>query len=166
MRPCVGRSGGHAGVVLALDGRCRAGPAGLVSDCGPGVFLQGLAVYGPHGAPLPGPALEWPVVERALRFAEERRIACCAFLGDACAATFMNPFLEELHTRYYEPLSEVMPLEELLAGPAVKKLLYMTEPQEIDDVVKPRMERMLAGTSADTTQAVDSMLEVVPRGAV
>lgn len=76
----------------------------------------------------------------------------------------MTPYIKELHTRYYEPLSEVMPLEELLAGPEVKKLLFMTEPCEIDDVVKPHMERLMAESSADTTQAVDSMLEIVPRG--
>ena len=141
-----------------------AGPEGLVYHGGPGVFLQGLATYGPSGTLLQGPSLDWDVVETALQFAEEKRISCCAFLGDTCAATFMTPYLKELHTRYYEPLSEVMPLEDLLAGPAVKKLLFMTEPQEIDDVVKPHLERMMAGTTADTTQAVDSMLEVVPRG--
>lgn len=141
-----------------------AGSGGLVYHGGPGVFLQGLATYGPCGSLLQGPSLEWDVVEAALRFAEDKRIACCAFLGDTCAATFMTPYLEELHTRYYEPLSQVMPLEDLLAGPEIKKLLFMTEPHEIDDLVKPEMERMMAGTTADTTQAVDSMLEIVPRG--
>eukprot|EP00892_Ulva_mutabilis_P006781 jgi/Ulvmu1/4475/UM002_0200.1 len=150
--------------ISACSSAGLAGKSGIVHDSGPGVFLQGLATYGPSGEPLRGPSLEWSVVETALQFAEEQRISCCAFLGDTCATTFMTPYLKELHTRYYEPLSEVMPLAELLAGPEVKKLLFMTEPHAIDEVVKPQMEKLMAGTSADTTQAVDSMLEIVPRG--
>jgi hydroxymethylpyrimidine pyrophosphatase-like HAD family hydrolase len=59
---------------------------------------------------------------------------------------------------------QVITLDELLAGPAVKKLLFMSSPQEIASKVVPDIEAMLVGTDAESTQAVDSMLEVVPRG--
>lgn len=46
--------------------------------------------------------------------------------------------LQELHTRYYEPLAEVKPsINALLAGLPVKKLLFMTDPARIDALVKP-----------------------------
>ncbi len=43
---------------------------------------------------------------------------------------FDLPGMQELHSRYYEPLSRVLPsLGALLAGPRVCKLLFMTQPQ-------------------------------------
>lgn len=58
---------------------------------------------------------------------------------------------------------QVITLDELLVGPAVKKLLFMSSPDEISGKVMPDLAR-LVGTHAESTQAVDSMLEVVPRG--
>jgi hypothetical protein len=46
----------------------------------------------------------------------------------------------------------------------VRKLLFMTDPEEIATKVKPQIEEQLIGTGAESTQAVDSMLEVVPEG--
>lgn len=49
--------------------------------------------------------------------------------------------LQELHTRYFEPLSIVPPtLEAMLAGPPVKKLLFMTDPSVVDSQLKPHWQ--------------------------
>lgn len=61
-------------------------------------------------------------------------------------------------------LMQVITLDELLAGPVVKKLLFMSHPEEISEKVMPDIDASLIGTDAESTQAVDSMLEVVPRG--
>lgn len=46
--------------------------------------------------------------------------------------------MQELHTRYYEPLARIAPsLEDILQGPPVKKLLFMTDPAVIDSDLKP-----------------------------
>jgi hypothetical protein len=74
---------------------------------GPGLFLQGLATYGPAGEYLPGPLLERTVVRRCLQYALDSGIACTAFLGDTCAAPFVDAHLERLHSVYYEPPSQV-----------------------------------------------------------
>ena len=48
---------------------------------------------------------------------------------------------QELHNRYFEPLSEVAPsLAALEAGPPVKKLLFMTDPAVISGHVEPYWE--------------------------
>lgn len=47
----------------------------------------------------------------------------------------------------------------------MKKLLFMSTPKEISEKVMPAIEASLVGTEAESTQAVDSMLEVVPAGA-
>jgi hypothetical protein len=74
---------------------------------GPGVFLQGLATYGPDGSLLDGPSLPWDVVRKCFEYSERERVSLCAFLGDTCVTTRMTSVLEELHVRYYEPLAQV-----------------------------------------------------------
>jgi hypothetical protein len=74
---------------------------------GPGLYLQGLATYGPAGEALPGPSLQPDIVQLCFEYSETSSVACLAFLGDTCVSTSMDPCLEELHTRYYEPLAEV-----------------------------------------------------------
>ena len=59
---------------------------------------------------------------------------------------------------------QVQTLHEILHGPAVRKILFMDTERTIQDTVLPHFRDCLAGTEADWTQAVDTMLEVVPRG--
>lgn len=59
-----------------------------------------------------------------------------------------------------------MSLEDILAGPPVKKILFMAKKEAIEGNVVPHFEQVLVGTGADWTQAVDTMFEVVPRGAL
>lgn len=165
----------------------------MVSESGPGIFLQGLAVYDLQGVPLSSPNLSPEVVADAFRYSLKYDIPLCAFLGDVCATLKMHPeievcsgalqhrngraqqancltiamlsvlissgrsaeavfrcictqclcpaLLQELHTRYYEPLSVVPPtLEALLAGPPVKKLLFMTDPSVVESQLKPHWQ--------------------------
>lgn len=53
--------------------------------------------------------------------------------------------LQELNTRYFEPLPTVLPsLQDIKAGPPVKKLLFMTDPSVVDGKLKPHWRvRML-----------------------
>ena len=49
--------------------------------------------------------------------------------------------MQELHQRYYEPLARIAPsLEEIVQGPPMKKLLFMTDPAVIENDLKPLWE--------------------------
>ncbi len=77
--------------------KARAASAGeglVVSETGPGVFLQGLAVYDLAGRALPSPNLPPGVVSDAFRFAMEHDVPLSAFLGDVCVTLKMHPELE------------------------------------------------------------------------
>jgi hypothetical protein len=52
-----------------------------------------------------------------------------------------------------------------MAGPPVIKILFIASESTIEANVIPHFEAALARTSASWTQAVDTMLEVVPVGA-
>mmetsp|Transcript_20617 Transcript_20617/g.62091 ORF Transcript_20617/g.62091 Transcript_20617/m.62091 type:complete len:408 (+) Transcript_20617:193-1416(+) len=142
-----------------------AGKGGVVWEGGPGIFLQGLAVHALDGTPLPSPNLPPQVVRAAFEYATKHDVPLSAFLGDTCSTLKMHPELEELHYRYFEPLSDVVPsLAELEAGPPVKKMLFMTDPSVISGKVAPHWQQELVGSGAETMMAVDNMLEVVPQG--
>ena len=131
----------------------------------PGVFLNGVLVYARKGALAFQRQLPFDAVEDALNLAAEAGVAAAAFTGDHCFALAPSPLLDALHTRYYEPLAEVLAgMHALRAGPPpVKILLYASRPELIDQL-RPRAEALLAGR-AHIVQAVPDMLEVLPLGA-
>jgi len=66
-------------------------------------------------------------------------LACEATYAATCEATPRTS--QELHERYYEPRARVAAsLAEVLAGPPVKKLLFMTDPHTVDSVLRPNWE--------------------------
>ncbi len=66
---------------------------------------------------------------------------------------------------YYEPLASVKPsIEVLVNGPPVRKLLFMTDPAQVEGLLKPHWGKKLQGSGAAVMQAVPDMLEVVPDG--
>lgn len=93
-----------------------------------------------HHAPADA-SLDAGVVRAAFEYSAAFGVPLCAFLGDACATLELAPELRELHEVYYEPLAAVAPsLDALLAGPPVKKLLFMTSPALVDGQLKPHWE--------------------------
>ena len=136
-----------------------------VSGEAPGIFLQGLVVHGLRGKLLPGEYLPPSVVQRAFSFAKENGVSLSGFLGDTAICLQMDSNLRELHERYHEPLAvELHSVEEVLAASPVKKLLFMADPATITQELRPRWDRALAGV-AEVTQAVPTMLEILPLGA-
>lgn len=149
----------------------------------PGLFLQGLAVHGMNGDLIGGGCLPSDIVAAAFQYALDTSTPICGFLGDECVTIgSMTPEIEELHTRYYEPLASVAPsVEAVLAACAVNnpysissttlknttsmaKLLFMTSSDIVSTTLKPEWESRLLDTNAATMQAVPEMLEIVPRG--
>jgi hydroxymethylpyrimidine pyrophosphatase-like HAD family hydrolase len=104
----------------------------------------------------------------------------CGFLGDECVTIgSMTPEIEELHTRYYEPLAVVAPsVDAVLAACSsgsgtpssgnsatnMRKLLFMTSSDIVSTTLKPHWTSRLTSSNASCMQAVPEMLEIVPRG--
>lgn len=150
--------------IRAMEAVGLAGEGLVVSTSGPGVFLQGLTAFGRRGQLIAGGTLPMEVVRAAWEFAATHDVPVCGFLEEECVTHKMHPELEELHHRYYEPLASVSSLDEVLQGPALRKLLFMTRPEVVDSHLKPHWSQALEGVEAETMQAVPDMLEVVPSG--
>lgn len=62
----------------------------------------------------------------------------------ALAWVSMLAVAQELHQRYYEPLARIAgSLDEIVQGPPMKKLLFMTDPAVIDTQLKPLWQARL-----------------------
>lgn len=150
-------------VVHAMRPWGLAGRGGVVGEEHPGIFLQGLAVYGRGGRELHCAELDPSVVCEAFQYALDTNLALCAFLGDDIVTARMHPCLEELHTVYHEPRPTALSLDQILAGPPVRKLLFMTTPETLTTSLAPFWREAL-GSRAQLMQAVPDMLEVLPPG--
>ena len=121
-RPAAVRAVGTAGT--GLDG-ARTGICSLES---PGVFLQGLDVFGRGGEALYSAAVSDALVAEAFESVygtggtdldsdsssllpsepgARARVALTAFCGDRCATLEAHALLDELSRKYHEPVSEV-----------------------------------------------------------
>lgn len=151
-------------VMHAMQPHGLCGRGGVVGPENAGIFLQGLAVYGQEGRQLKSAALDPTVVAEAFQYSLDYDLPLCAFLGDEIVTLKMHPGLEELHTVYHEPPAQVKrSIEEILAGPAVRKMLFMAPPTQVDAELTPYWRSVLGGR-ASLMQAVPDMLEIVPPG--
>ena len=169
-RPAAIRAAATAG----LDG-----DGGVVSRKSPGVFIQGLDVYGRDGDPIYKAEMPHDVVREAFGLVYGRglntKVALTAFCGDECATLSSHPLLDELSSLYHEPKSVAWDDVDQLVRAAnaafggnatasgVQKLLLMAETAEEIDVARPTWEASF-GSRAEVTQAVPNMLEILPLG--
>lgn len=129
----------------------------------PGIFLQGLQVYGMNGCVLGGGTLDMSIARNILSYAVENDVSITCFLGDECVSPKITKELEELHYRYYEPYPQVLSIDDIVQGPSIRKMLLMHDPDSIK-ILRAYMDDQLESTNAGTMQAVETMLEIVPRG--
>ena len=157
-RPAAIRAAATAGL---------SGSGGIVGDDTPGVFLQGLEVYGRGGALVYEASMSQDVTRDAFIMMQDvvhKGLALTAFCGDTCATLASSPLLDELHHTFHEPVSDVVPsVDDLLATRGVRKLLLMGPNKTSIDGVRSIWEAAFKGR-AEVTQAVPTMLEILPLG--
>ena len=144
----------------------KSGLGHLFSEESPGIFIQGLQVYGPGGSKLDQRYLPADIVRDAFEYAEKHGVACCGFLGDKNVTLESHPLLDELHEKYYEPVSEVAESIDAILAQSVHKIILLADPPSIiNGQVRPHWEGQgLEGKGAKITQAIPTMLELVPEG--
>ncbi|XP_004498456.1 endoribonuclease YBEY, chloroplastic-like [Cicer arietinum] len=141
-----------------------AGKDGIVSEFSPGVFLQGLLVYGRQGREIYRSNLDPNVCREACLYSLESKIPLIAFCEGRCLTLFHDPLVDSLHTIYHEPKAEIMPsVEHLLASADIQKMIFLDTAQSVADTLRPYWSDATKGR-ATVVQAVPDMLEIVPLG--
>lgn len=151
-------------VISALKMVDLAGKDGIVSEFSPGVFLQGLNVYGRQGREIFRRNLDPGVCREAFLYSLEHKVPLIAFSKDRCLTLFDHPLVDSLHTVYHEPKAEVMPsIEQLLEAVDIQKLIFLDTAEGVAKGLRPYWSEA-TGDQANVVQAQPDMLEIVPSG--
>ncbi|CAN1786925.1 Endoribonuclease YBEY, chloroplastic [Linum perenne] len=147
-----------------------AGKDGIVSESSPGVFLQGLLIYGSEGQEIFRRNLDPSVCREVCQYSLEHKVPLMAFSNDRCFTLFDHPLVDSLHTIYQEPKAEVIPSVEQLVSAAdiqvivlFQKLLFIDTADRVANEVRPYWSEA-TGRRANVVQAISHMLEIVPVG--
>lgn len=135
--------------------------AALLQQC-PGVFIQGLyCVVGNtvvFEKRLPNSA-----IAAAEKLVEKTQTSIIAYDGDDLYTTQITELIKELHERYGEPMSKEIPS---LAGhaPGIHKILICDNDLDKIAEVRVELEALAKENGATVTQAIPTMLELLPAG--
>jgi Cof subfamily protein (haloacid dehalogenase superfamily) len=131
----------------------------------PGVFLQGLYCVDDKGRVVFERKLTAGAVEQVERLVAELQLSIVAYDGDDLYTTQLTESVLELHERYGEPLPSLLPRAVADHAPGVHKILLMDrDTEKLKNEVRPKLEALAAANGACVTQAIPTMLEVLPSG--
>ncbi|GFZ17183.1 haloacid dehalogenase-like hydrolase family protein [Actinidia rufa] len=151
-------------VISALKMVELAGKDGIISEFSPGVFLQGLLVYGRQGREIFRRNLDPSVCREAFLYSLEQKIPLIAFSEDRCLTLFDHPLVDSLHTIYHEPKAEIIPsIDHLLAGTDIQKMIFLDTAEGVATTLRPHWSEATSDR-ATVVQAQPDMLEIVPPG--
>ncbi|GJM93193.1 hypothetical protein PR202_ga09730 [Eleusine coracana subsp. coracana] len=132
-------------VIDALSMVDLSGRTGIVSESSPGVFLQGLLVYGLEGRQIYKRNLDQEVCREAFLYSLEHKIPLVAFSQDHC----------------YSMLKLRRQFDQLLETAEIQKVLFLETPEGISSALRPHWAKAIEGR-AHVVQAQPDMLEIVP----
>lgn len=159
----------------ALDSISKASIelSSLIQEYCPGVYLQGLYCVD-H---LDNVVFEKKLNINAIAAAEElvfnSRVSIVGYDGDDLYTTKQNEIVIHLHEFYGEPLPILLPKDDDDDGvrplsshkPSMHKLLIMDDDiSKLTNEVRPKLEQLASQYDACVTQALPTMLELLPRG--
>ncbi|XP_075107125.1 endoribonuclease YBEY, chloroplastic [Nicotiana tabacum] len=141
-----------------------AGKDGIASEVSPGVFVQGLLVYGRQGREISRRNLDLNVCKEAILYSLEHKVPLIAFSEDRCLTLFHHPLVDSLHTIYNEPKAEIIPsVDQLLARTDIQKVIFLDTVEGVNTTLRPYWAEAI-GDNASVVQACPDMLEIVPPG--
>ncbi|GFH45525.1 hypothetical protein CTEN210_01999 [Chaetoceros tenuissimus] len=143
----------------------------IEENCG-GVFLQGLFCVDSEGNVVFEKKLDQRAIEAAEALVRENDISIVAYDGDDLYTTNQSEIVVHLHEHYGEPLPRLLPkdvddtVKELASHePSMHKLLLMDDDiDKLTNVVRPKLEALADEFDACVTQALPTMLELLPKG--
>ena len=135
----------------------------------PGVYLQGLHCLDGNGNVVFEKKLPLQAVAAVEALLESQGLSIVAYDGDSLYTTIESDIVRHLHTNYGEPLPmelSKLHLEKLVDyAPGFHKLLLMDDDTvKLREVIRPQIENLAKQYHACVTQALPTMLELLPEG--
>uniref|UniRef100_N1R2I3 Phosphatase yidA n=1 Tax=Aegilops tauschii TaxID=37682 RepID=N1R2I3_AEGTA len=139
-----------------------SGRNGIVSESSPGIFLQGLLVYGLEGREIYRNTLNQEVCREAFLYSLEHKVPLVAFSQDRCFSMFKDPLVDSLHEVYHEPKAEIVSsIDQLLGTAEIQKLVFIGTSEGVSSTLRPYWTKAIK-ERAGVLQAQPDMLELVP----
>jgi hydroxymethylpyrimidine pyrophosphatase-like HAD family hydrolase len=147
----------------------------IEEHCG-GVYLQGLFCVDPSGTVVYEQKLDREAIDATESLVEDSGISIVGYDGDDLYTTDQTEIVIHLHEHYGEPLPVLLPTnqdeEELPSTrklrthePSMHKLLLLDDDTDkLANVVRPKLEALAEKYNASVTQALPTMLELLPQG--
>ncbi|CAM0882803.1 unnamed protein product [Alopecurus aequalis] len=149
-------------VIDALNMVDLSGRTGIVSESSPGIFLQGLMVYGLGGKQLYKRTLDQEVCREAFLYSLEHKVPLVGFSQDRCFSMFEDPLVDSLHDVYHEPKAEIMSsIDQLLGTAEIQKLVFIGTSEGVASTLRPYWTNAVE-ERVGIVQAQPDMLELVP----
>lgn len=145
----------------------------MISNFCAGVYLQGLFCIDNKGNIVFERKLNVDAIIAAENLVSETGVSIVAYDGDSLYTTKETDIVAHLSIHYGEPLPVLLPREDPNDGirslsshkPLMHKLLLMDDDvQKLNKVVRPQLEELASKYDACVTQALPTMLELMPRG--
>jgi len=135
-----------------------------------GIFLQGLYCVDGNGDVLLERKLSLDAIEQIESLANEAGIAVVGYDGDDLYSTEMNDIVVHLSQHYGEPMPRLLKdrfgeqLSLYQYTPSMHKLLLMENDVAKLALIRPKLENVALQFNAKVTQALPTMLELIPAG--
>lgn len=146
---------------------------GMISQSCAGVYLQGLFCVDPRGDVIFEKKLTQDAIIAAEKLVLETGISIVAYDGDNLYTTDQTDIVIHLSTHYGEPMPVLLPRDDDKEDirplsshePLMHKLLLMDDDiDKLNNIVRPKLEELAAKHNACVTQALPTMLELLPQG--
>lgn len=137
---------------------------GALLATAPGVFLQGLYCVDEKGQIVFEQRLPATAVGEVERLVAELEFSMVAYDGDDLYTTQVTASVRELHELYGEPMPVLLSGAISDHAPGVHKILLMDPDPKKVNMIRPKLEALAAANNACVTQAIPTMLELLPHG--
>jgi len=137
----------------------------------PGVYLQGLFCVDGQQNVIFEQKLATDSIIAVEEIVEKEKISIVGYDGDDLYTTKVTEIVQHLHEHYGEPMPTLLPgkNEKFLSlskhSPRLHKILLLDDDvKKLANVVRPQLEALTENYNVTITQAVPTMLEVLPAG--
>uniref|UniRef100_A0A0G4H592 Uncharacterized protein n=1 Tax=Chromera velia CCMP2878 TaxID=1169474 RepID=A0A0G4H592_9ALVE len=161
--------------IFIASGRTRTGAMNALGAYGellkaqggfPGVYCNGLLVYGQRSQVLFERALDTSAVAAVAEFCRARGLPFVGYSREEILCDELTAHLARMHNEYKEalPLAVGDVVEAAKEGRVINKMLIFDDPETIA-AVRPALESLAPSLGGRVVQAVPDMIEVLPEGA-
>jgi len=131
----------------------------------PGVYLQGLYCVDGNKNVVFEKKLTKPAIAAVEEVVSKENISIVGYDGDYLCTSEVSDIVRHLHEHYGEPMPELLQGGRSLAqySPLLHKILLLDDDvQKLSNIVRPQLERLTSEYNVTITQAIPTMLEVLP----